>query len=79
MVDLVEQILEFSRQNQERKGLKIITPEQMLSRLPISLVQLREGNNSQELRNEIKQVLYSLYTTKKLSKTILKHLMNTTI
>ena len=46
MVDLVEQILEFSRQNQERKGLKIITPEQMLSRLPISLVQLREGNNS---------------------------------
>ena len=79
MVDLVEQILEFSRQNQERKGLKIITPEQMLSRLPISLVQLREGNNSQELRNEIRQVLYSLYTTKKLSKTILKHLMNTTI
>ena len=79
MVDLVEQILEFSRQNQERKGLKIITPEQMLSRLPISLVQLREGNNSQELRNEIRQVLYSLYTRKKLSKTILKHLMNTTI
>ena len=51
----------------------------MLSRLPISLAQLKAGNNSQELENEIRQLLYSLYRSKKLSKTIYKHLMNTTI
>ena len=45
----------------------------MLTRLPISLAQLRAGNNSQKLKNEIKQLLYSLYGSKKLSKTIYKH------
>ena len=48
----------------------------MLSRLPISLAQLKAGNNSQKLKNEIKQLLYSLYRSKKLSKTIYKRLMN---
>ena len=51
----------------------------MLSRLPISLAQLKAGNNSQELKNEIRQLLYLLYRTKKLSKTIYKHLMNAII
>ena len=51
MVDIVESILKFNRQTQHQKGqgLKILTPEQMLSRLPISLAQLEAGNNSQEL------------------------------
>ena len=48
----------------------------MLSRLPISLAQLKAGYNSQELKNKIRQLLYSLYRSKKLSKTIYKHLMN---
>ena len=48
----------------------------MLSRLPISLAQLEAGNNSQKLKNEIRQLLYFLYGSKKLSKTIYKHLMN---
>ena len=48
----------------------------MLSRLPISLAQLKAGNNSQKLKNEIRHMLYSLYRSKKLSKTIYKHLMN---
>ena len=65
------------RQNQEGQGLKTLTPEQILSRLPISLAQLKTGNNSQKLNNEIRQLLYSLYRSKKLSKTIYKHLMNT--
>ena len=64
------------RQNQEGQGLKTLTPEQILSRLPISLAQLKTGNNSQKLNNEIRQLLYSLYRSKKLSKTIYKHLMN---
>ena len=45
----------------EGKGLKILTPNQMLSRLPISLAQLKAGNNSEKLKNEIRQLLYSLH------------------
>ena len=59
------------------KGLKILTPQQMLSRLPISLAQLKAGNNSEKLKNKITQLLYSLYRSKKLSKTIYNSLMNT--
>ena len=61
MVNIVEKILELNRQNQEGQGLKILTPEQMLSRLPISLSELKAGNNSEKLKNEKKQLLYSLY------------------
>ena len=61
------------------KGLKILTPQQMLSRLPISLAQLKAGNNLQKLKNEIRQLFYSFYRSKKLSKTIYKQLMNTII
>ena len=49
------------RINQKEQGLKILTPNQMLSRLPISLAQLKAGNNSEKLKNKIKQILYSLY------------------
>ena len=61
MLKIVEEILEFNKQNQSGKGLKILTPNQMLSRLPISLAQLNAGNNSEELKNKIRQLLYSLY------------------
>ena len=43
------------------EGLNILTPNQMLSRLPISLAQLKAGNNSEKLKNEIRQILYFLY------------------
>ena len=66
MVDIVEMILEFNRQ-QQRQGLEILTPNQILGRLPISLAQLKEGNNSEKLKNEIRQLLYSLYRSKKLT------------
>ena len=65
------------RRNQQGQGLKILTPDQMLSRLPITLAQLKAGNNSQKLINEIRQLLYSLYHSKKLTKTIYNHLINT--
>ena len=48
----------------------------MLTRLPISLAQLKSGKNSQKLKYQIRQLLYSFYRSKKLSKTIYKHLMN---
>ena len=65
------------RRKQEGHRLKILTPQQMLSRLSIPLTQLKAGNNSQKPKNEIRQLLYSLYRSKKLSKTIYNSLMNT--
>ena len=51
-----------SKQNKtEGKGLKILTPKQMLRRLPIALAQVKAGNNSESLLNEIRQIVYSLY------------------
>ena len=52
------------RRNQQGQGLKILTPNQMLSRLPITLAQLKAGNNSQKLINEVRQLLYFLYCSK---------------
>ena len=57
ILKIVEEILEFNKQNQSGKGLKILTPNQMLSRLPITLAQLKAGNNSEKLKNEIRQLL----------------------
>ena len=64
------------RRNQQRKGLKLLTPSQMLSRLPISLAQFKAGNNSEKLKDEIKQSICSLYRSKKLTKEIYKSLIN---
>ena len=64
IVKIVENILKFNEQKQSGKGLKILTPSQMLSRLPITLAQLKAGNNSEKLKNEIRQLLYSLYRSK---------------
>ena len=61
---------------QNGQGLKILTPQQMITRLPILLAQLKAGNNSQKLKNEIRQLLYHLYRSKNLSKTIFNHLIN---
>ena len=54
--------------NQQGQGLKILTPTQMLSRLPIFLAQLKAGNNSEKLKNEIRQLLYSFYKSRKITK-----------
>ena len=61
-VEIVEDILKVNEQQQQSgKGLKILTPNQMLNRLSIALAQLKAGNNSNKLKNEIRQLLYSLY------------------
>ena len=57
ILEIVEGSLEFNQLDQSRQGLK---PNQMLSRLLISLAQLNAGNNSEKLKNEIRQLLYSL-------------------
>ena len=56
-------------------GLKILTSKQMLNRLPISLAQRQAGNNSIQLKNEIRQILYSLYRSKVLTKTVYNNLI----
>ena len=75
IVEIVEEILKFNEQNQQGKGLKILTPNQMLSRLPITLAQLKAGNNSEKLKNEIRQLLYSLYCSKNMTKQVYNNLI----
>ena len=69
-------ILKFNKQNQEGKSLKILTPSRMLSRLPITLAQLKAGNNSEKLKNEIRQLLYFLYRSKNMTNQVYNNLIN---
>ena len=57
--------------------LKILTPKQMLAHLPILLAQLEAGNNSQELKSEIKQIAYSQYRSREISELVYKDLIAT--
>ena len=57
------------------EGLKILTKKQMFNRLPILLVQIEAGNNSNKLKNEIRQILYLLYRSKALTKTVYNKLI----
>ena len=52
------------------KGVKILTPKQMLQRLPIALAQVKAGNNSENLLNEIQKIIYSLYQAKEITKKV---------
>ena len=70
IVGIVKNIFEFNRQ-QQRQRLKILTPSQMLSRLPISLAQFKDGN-PEKLKNEIRKLLYSFYRSKDLTKISIK-------
>ena len=67
---IVEEIRKFNKQYQEGKGVKILAPNQMLSRLPISLAQFEAGNNSEKPKNEIRQLLHSLYCSKNITKQV---------
>ena len=75
IVNIFKEILKLNKQYQEGQGIKILTPSQMLSRLPISLAQLEAGNNSEKLKNEIRQLLYSLYRSKNITKQVYSNLM----
>ena len=75
---MVKETLDFNKQIQEGSGLKILTPNQMLSRLAISLAQLKAGNNSEKNKNEIRQLLCFLYRSEKLTKQLYKSLIGIT-
>ena len=56
-------------------GLKILAPKQMLQRLPIALAQVKAGNNSESLLNEIRQIVYSLYQSKQITKKVYNNII----
>ena len=62
-------------EEQYGKGLKILTPNQMLKRLPIALAQVKAGNNSEILLNEIRQIVYSLYRSKEITKKVYNNII----
>ena len=65
-----------AKQNETKgKGLKILTPKQMLQRLPIALVQVKAGNNSESLLNQIRQIVYSLYQSKQIIKKVCNNII----
>ena len=80
ILEFIKKILDFNEKIRKQKGLglNILTPSQMLSRLPVSLTQLKVGNNSEKLKNEIRQLLHSLYRSKKLTKNFYKSLVDIT-
>ena len=61
--------------NFNRSKLKILTPKQMLQRLPIALAQVKAGNNSESLLNEIRQIAYSLYQLKQITKKVYNNII----
>ena len=76
IVEIVKLILKFNQLEQEGTGLKNLTPNQMLSRSPISLAQFKAGKNSEKLKNEIRQIVYSLCRSKTLTKNVYKSLVD---
>ena len=67
----------YNSKNSETKGkgLKILTPKQMLQRLPIALAQVKAGNNSESLLNEIRQIVYSFYQSKQITKKVYNNII----
>ena len=66
----------LAKEEQEGKGLKIFTPNQMLKRLPIAVAQVKVGNNSEGLLNEIRKTVYSLYRSKEITKKVYNNIIN---
>ena len=61
--------------NTDHSKLKILTPKQMVQRLPIALSQVKAGNNSENLLNEIRQIVYSLYQLKEITKKVYNNII----
>ena len=61
---------------QEGEELKILTPNQMLKKLPMALAQVKAGNNSDSLLNELRQIFYSLYRSKEITKKVYNNIIS---
>ena len=67
---------DYSSITSEAKGLKIVTPSQMLQRLPMALAQVKAGNTSETLLKEIRQIIYSLYIAKEITRKVYNNIIN---
>ena len=65
----------YESKQQKGTGLKILTPNQMLKSLPIALAQIKAGNNSKSLLNEIRQIVYALYPSKEITKKVYNNII----
>ena len=75
ILEIAHKSFDFNKEiqkQQEGSGLKILTPSQLISRLPITLAQLKAENNFEKLKNDIRQLLYFLYRPKKLTNNSIK-------
>ena len=63
------------KQSKQGKGLKILNAKQMLQKLPIALAQIKAGNNSESLLNTIRQIVYSLYQSKEITKKVYNNII----
>ena len=83
VVNIVDKILEFNKEQKGKRRLldlaeriKILTPKQMLQRLPIAFAQVKVGNTSENLLNEIRQIIYYLYTEKEVTKKVYNNIID---
>ena len=75
-IEYTERVSEAKFRSKEKgTGLKILAPNQMLKRLPIALAQIKAGNNSESLLNEIRQIVYSLYQSKEITKKVYNNII----
>ena len=70
-----ESIYRSNHDEPKGTGLKILTPRQMLQRLPIALAQVKAGNKSDSLLNEIRKIVYSLYQSKQITKKVYSNII----
>ena len=75
VANIVEKIFIFNEQ-QKVRGLKILTPKQVLQKLPIALAKVKAGNTSKNLLNEISQIICSLYQEKEITTNVYNNMMN---
>ena len=70
------QIMIRNKMKLNEKGLILLTLKQMLQKLPIALAQVKAGNKSESLLNEIRQIIYSLYQSKQITKKVFNNMIN---
>ena len=75
VISAVKTILNFNKQKKDKR-LKILTPKQMPQRLPIALAQVKAGNTSESLLNEIRQIIYFLHRAKEFSEKVYNNIKN---
>ena len=75
VADIFEKFLTFNKQK-KGKGIKIVTPKQISQRLPKALAPVKAGNTSENLLNKIRQIIYSLYREKEVTKKVYNNILN---